>query len=299
MKRVLITGINGFIGNAAKEYFDRKYDVYGIDIVGEANDKQFIVDMKTGDLRELLQRIQPDVIIHAAGGANVSKSVEFPKTDFENCVEVFYNLLDSIRISKIKTKVIFLSSAAVYGNAKQLPISEDTELNPISPYGLHKRMCEEIGEYYKCHYGMDICVLRIFSVYGPGLKKQIMWDMFQKFMGNGKIELFGTGDESRDFIYIDDFLRSIEIVMNTETEHTIYNIANGEAVTIREVAETFSQAMCGENRESFNNEVREGDPRFWKADITRIKALGYQPEIELKDGIERYIEWAKAQMCEA
>lgn len=295
MKKVLITGINGFIGNAAKKYFEKKYDVYGIDITGNATDREFVIDMKTADLQNVLKKIQPDIIIHAAGGANVSKSMESPKTDFENCVEVFYNLLDSIRLSNMKCKVIFLSSAAVYGNAKELPISEDTQLGPISPYGLHKKMCEEIGEYYKSHYGIDICVLRIFSVYGPGLKKQIMWDMFQKFMANGKIELFGTGDESRDFIYIDDFLKSVEILMNEETLHTIYNIANGKEITIREVAETFSLEMCGEIRVSFNNEVREGDPRFWRADIKRLEQLGYQPDVSLKEGIRNYIEWAKKQ----
>ena len=248
MKKVLITGVNGFIGKAAKKFFEKKYDVYGIDIFGEPIDKQFILDMKMGEVKELLLKIQPDFIIHAAGGANVSKSVEVPKMDFENSVEVFYNLIDSIRIAKLQCKVIFLSSAAVYGNAKQLPIAEDVELTPISPYGLHKKMCEEIGTYYKFYYGIEICVLRIFSVYGPGLRKQIMWDMFQKFMLNNKIELFGTGEESRDFIYIDDFIKSIELVMNAETKHTIYNIANGQAVTIREVAEIFSEIMCGENR---------------------------------------------------
>lgn len=295
MKKVLITGIHGFIGNAIKKDFETKYDVYGIDVVGSAGKNQYVLDMRLAELKNLLQQIAPDVIIHAAGGANVANSIKNPKFDFENGVEVFYNLLESIRLAQIQCKVIFLSSAAVYGNAKSLPVSENMELKPISPYGLHKKICEEIGQYYTNIYGIDICILRIFSVYGPGLKKQIMWDMFQKSISNGKIELFGTGEESRDFIYIDDLVKSIELIMNGESNYMVYNIGNGKNVRIREVAEIFSLIMFGENRVSFNNQIREGDPRFWQADISRITRMNYFPQIRLSDGIESYIRWAKKE----
>ena len=295
MKKVLITGIHGFIGNAVKKNFETKYDVYGIDVVGSADKKQYIFDMRLAELKNLLQQIAPDVIIHAAGGANVANSIKNPKLDFENSVEVFYNLLESIRLAQIHCKVIFLSSAAVYGNAKSLPVSENMELKPISPYGLHKKICEEIGQYYKNIYGMDICILRIFSVYGPGLKKQIMWDMFQKSILNGKIELFGTGEESRDFIYIDDLVKCIELIMNGKPNYMVYNIGNGKNVRISEVAEIFSLIMFGENRVYFNNQIREGDPRFWRADISRITEMNYFPKIRLSDGIESYIRWAKKE----
>lgn len=295
MKRILITGVNGFIGTAAKNYFSTKYDVYGIDVAGKNDKNQFILDMNSEELQEILVKISPDIIIHAAGGANVSRSVETPKIDFDNSVQIFYNLLNCMRVTNLSSKLIFLSSAAVYGNVKKLPILEETALNPISPYGLHKKICEEIGEYYKYNYGMDICILRIFSVYGPGLRKQIMWDMFQKFLRKGKIELFGTGEETRDFIYITDLLRSIEYIIDTHEKYGVYNIANGEDITIREMAEIFSRVMCGENRVSFNNIVREGDPRFWCADISKIKKLGYLMETKLGDGITNYINWAKSE----
>lgn len=293
MKKVLITGIHGFIGNAIKKEFETKYDVYGIDVVGSADKNHYIFDMRSTELKNLLQQIAPDIIIHAAGGANVANSIKNPKLDFENSVEVFYNLLESIRIARIHCKVIFLSSAAVYGNVNSLPVTETIELNPISPYGLHKKICEEIGQYYKSIYGIDICMLRIFSVYGPGLKKQIMWDMFQKSVLNGKIELFGNGEESRDFIYIDDLVKCIELVMNVKSDYTVFNIGNGKGVRIGEVAEIFSRIMFGENRVSFNNQIREGDPRFWQADISRIAEMNYSPQINLADGIENYIRWAK------
>lgn len=295
MKKVLITGIHGFIGSAIKKDFETKYDVYGIDVVGSADKNQYVFDMRLAELKNLLQQIAPDVIIHAAGGANVVNSIKNPKFDFENSVEVFYNLLESIRLAQIQCKVIFLSSAAVYGNAKSLPVSENMDLKPISPYGLHKKICEEIGHYYNNIYGMDICILRIFSVYGPGLKKQIMWDMFQKSILNGKIELFGTGEETRDFIFIDDLVKSIELIMNGKSNYMVYNIGNGKSARISEVAETFSLIMFGENRVSFNNQMREGDPRFWQADISRITEMNYFPQIRLSDGIESYIRWARKE----
>lgn len=295
MKRLLVTGINGFIGTAVKNYFSSKYDIYGIDVSGKSDKNQFILDMNSEELQETLVEISPDIIIHAAGGANVSMSVETPKIDFDNSVQIFYNLLNSMRVANLSSKLIFLSSAAVYGNVKTLPIVEEAELKPISPYGLHKKICEEIGEYYKYNYGMDICILRIFSVYGPGLRKQIMWDMFQKFLRNGKIELFGTGEETRDFIYITDLLRSIEYIIDTHEKYGVYNIANGEDITIREMAEIYSRVMCGENRVLFNNIVREGDPRFWRAEISKLKKLGYLMETKLEDGIVKYINWAKSE----
>lgn len=295
MKKLLITGINGFIGNAIKEYLEGKYVIYGIDVCGEAIDNIYIIDMKSAELRNVLSEVQPDIIIHAAGGANVSQSVVQPQVDFENSVQIFYNLLESMRVINLQAKLIFLSSAAVYGNAKDLPISESKELLPISPYGLHKKLCEEIGMYYKKHYGIKISILRIFSVYGPGLKKQLIWDMFQKYKNTGKIELFGTGEETRDYIYIDDLVKSIDIILNSTSENLFFNIANGKEITIREVAELFSKLICGENRVSFNNVVKEGDPRFWEADISNISKLGYVPSVDMEMGLKKYIEWALKQ----
>lgn len=295
MKKLLITGVNGFIGSAAKKYFQNEYEVYGIDFVGNADAKTFIIDMESAVTTGLLAEIKPDIVLHAAGGASVSKSLENPKKDFDCSVTIFYLLLESMYQINRHSTIIFLSSAAVYGNAESLPISESAVLKPISPYGLHKKICEEIAEYYRNICNMDIRILRIFSVYGPGLRKQIMWDMYQKFIGDQKIELFGTGDEARDFIYIEDLLQCIYIILNAEANKTqyIYNVANGEAVTIQKVSSVFSDLLCGENRVEFNCIERNGDPDVWKADIRRIERLGYCREVSLEHGIRNYIEWVK------
>ncbi|MCM1153917.1 MAG: NAD-dependent epimerase/dehydratase family protein [Roseburia sp.] len=297
MKKMLITGINGFIGNAAKKYFEKNYVIYGIDAAGETGDRTYILDMRSEEFPDVLSEIDPDIVVHAAGGADVSKSLKNPIEDFDSSVQIFYALLESMRRINRESKTIFLSSAAVYGNAKVLPISETAETRPISPYGLHKKMCEEIAEYYRHIYDMDIRILRIFSVYGPGLRKQIMWDMFQKYKKDKKIELFGTGDEARDFIYIDDLMQSIEIILNADisSRQPVFNVANGESNTIYEIAHIFSKYLCGENKVVFNHMTRSGDPDVWRADIGRIKELGYHNKVSMKEGIENYIEWARRE----
>lgn len=298
MKKMLITGVNGFIGSAAKKFFNKTYNVYGLDMFGNANERTYIMNMSCDSIKDIILKIDPDIILHAAGGANVLNSVENPKEDFENSVQAFYSLLESVRAVCKGCTVVFLSSAAVYGNAKKLPITETSELRPISPYGLHKVICENIVKYYRNVYDMDIRVLRIFSVYGPGLRKQIMWDMFQKYISHGKIELCGTGDEARDFIYIGDLLQSIDIVLNADKkrEQYIYNVANGEAITIQKVSHIFSNLICGKDIVVFNNMERSGDPDVWMADISKIIDLGYYRKMPLEQGIKCYIEWARKEV---
>lgn len=299
MKKLLITGCNGFIGNAAKKYFERTYDIYGIDMAGYGDKRTYIMDMNSDSIREYISMVHPDIILHAAGGANVSKSVENPIEDFKNSVQIFYSLLENIRDVNRRCIVLFLSSAAVYGNVNinMLPISETTNLKPISPYGLHKMICENIAEYYRDAYNMDIRVLRIFSVYGPGLRKQVLWDMFQKYIKNGEIELYGTGDEARDFIYIEDLLKSLDIIMNAAINkgQYIFNVANGEAVTIKELSHVFSMLLCGEDKVKFNKIGRSCDPDVWRADVSRIREMGYCKSISLEQGIMNYIKWAEKE----
>lgn len=290
---MLITGANGFVGSAARKFFKKEYDVYGIDIIGNQDEKTYIVDIKTEQLGVILNKIVPDVVIHAAGGANVSYSIAHPQEDFDNSVRVFYNMIETLHKLNIRSKVIFLSSAAVYGNVSEKYIGEKTEVKPISPYGLHKKLCEDIADYYAKQYQMDITILRVFSVYGPGLKKQIMWDMYQKYIKNGKIELFGTGEEARDFIYIEDLIRCIDCILQSKVQNGVYNIANGRALTIKSIAEIFATELSGKAEVYFNHVERKGDPEYWCANINAIKELGYEQKVDIHEGIRRYISWAQ------
>ena len=114
--------------------------------------------------------------------------------------------------------------------------------------------------------------MRIFSAYGSGLRKQLLWDIYQKYLNTGRIDLFGTGNETRDFIHISDILRALELILAYQGPEEIFNVANGEEVSIRELAEIYAKQL-GENTDivRFNGETKVGDPQNWRADISLLK----------------------------
>ena len=276
MRKVLITGALGFIGRKLAEKFLNNGDaVIGWDI---ASGCCLGVDVCQVDLRdekvvlEQLKKVKPDIIIHCAGSADVGKSVQFPDEDYHGNVTVTHNLLFALHKSKMtNVRFVFLSSAGVYGNPLVLPITEDMPVNPLSPYAVHKVMCEELCRYFVKNYGIDIKVARIFSAYGQGLKKQIFWDMYNKLKNIGCLEMFGTGNESRDYIHVNDLTQAIYLIALSKTEEIFFNVANGEEVTIREATEMFARcAKLEAEKILFNGVVREGDPLNWRADISKI-----------------------------
>ena len=299
MSKVLITGASGFIGYRTAAYFLNKgYDVIGWDRSAAQGD--FI--LKSVDMLDenaviaALADCKPDIIIHCAGIADVRKSVEDPVLDYEGNVTITHNLMFAMhKLGMERIRFVFLSSAGVYGNPQRLPIAEEVTLNPLSPYAVHKVMCEELCKYFASNYGMNVKVARIFSAYGVGLRKQIFWDMYNKYKNTGKLDMFGTGNESRDYIHIDDVVQSIYLLAVTDSKDVIFNVANGEEVTIREAAELFVDCL-GTDKEAifFNGVVREGDPLNWQADISRIQALGYKKTVDMRQALEEYVKWARA-----
>ena len=249
-----------------------------------------------GGLYETLTDIKPDVIIHCAGNTGIQSSVEYPAYDFTSSVTLSHNLMFSLhKLNLTHTRFIFLSSAGVYGSPKTLPISEDSPLSPLSPYALHKTMCEQMCMYFAANYGMDVKIARIFSAYGAGLKRQIFWDMFRKYRKTGRLDLFGTGQESRDYIHVDDVAQALYLLAVKDFGAIICNVANGQEITIRRAAELFADC-AGLSRDNihFNGVIREGDPLNWCADITRLNSLGYKKTVELEDGLRDYFTWASS-----
>ena len=300
MSRVLVTGASGFIGRKAGIEFQNKgFNVFGWNR-SEADDSFPIIKVDMSNENEVVGQlisVQPDIIIHCAGAADVGRSIKDPTTDYHGNVTITHNLLFALHKAGMeKTRVVFLSSAGVYGNPTSLPIQEDMRLTPLSPYAVHKVMCEDLCKYFVLNYGMNIKVARIFSAYGVGLKKQIFWDMHKKASSTGRLDMFGTGDESRDYIHINDVVQSLYLLATKNSDHVVFNVANGEEVTIREAATIFADA-AGVKREkiTFNNVAREGDPLNWKADIGRIQGLGYKKTVDIKQGLKEYAEWVKKE----
>ena len=298
MSKVIITGASGFIGShVAMRFHELGHEVYGIDIdKGVARPYNTIsMNLRSEQLPQIIQDIQPDIIVHCAGAADVPRSEEDPGLDYDINTSLVHHLLTTLAHLKMtETRFIQLSSAAVYGEPSSLPIKEKAGIHPLSPYAMHKRLAEEICEFYSIRYGMPIKVLRIFSAYGPGLKKQIFSDMYRKYVRNGCLEMLGTGDESRDYIYIDDLTHAIvKIALSDNKAFDIINVASGVETMIKDVANTFAKAVgLSPEQVVFSNHNRACDPKNWCADISKMKEYGCIPNVEIEDGIRRYVDWA-------
>ena len=298
MNRYLVIGSKGFIGsNLVDRLSQDKKEVFGVDVVVdyEAGDSYYLVDASNADYRHIFESQTYDVCVNCSGAASVPDSLTSPFRDFSlNTVNVF-KILESIRTIQPTCRFINLSSAAVYGNPTTLPISEDSLTAPISPYGYHKKASETICEEFHRYFGLRTCSLRIFSAYGEGLRKQLFWDLYKKACTQEHVTLFGTGDESRDFIYIDDLISAIRLAAeHSAYEADIVNVANGEEVFLRDCVSLFYGLFEKKIQYSFSGQPRSGDPDNWVADISRLSALGYRQSYSLKEGLERFYKWIRS-----
>ncbi len=292
--KVLIVGASGFIGHMCVRSFSESADVTGID--AQPGMKDVLIDT---DFSRTLAEIATgsyDLVLNCAGSSNVSQSFHDPKRDFELNTLLVQKLLTGIKEHSPHTPFINISSAAVYGNPKALPIRETDELQPLSPYGNHKKMSEEFIRDYCSLYQLKGLSVRIFSAYGEGLKRQFFYDLYTKFQANaGYIELAGTGNESRDFICVSDIAEALQVLARkARFEGEVYNLASGEESFIAPTAQLFAE-ICGYKGEiRFNQKQFEGYPLNWKADITRLRQLGFEPKTKLENGLKQYINYLKA-----
>jgi UDP-glucose 4-epimerase len=273
------------------------HDVLGLDMaippVGAAY-RQAQCDLSTIDLAEILREATPDRIVHCAGNANVGLSVQDPFMDLNGSYVLLHRLLYALKSASIAARVLFVSSAAVYGNPARIPIAEEDSRQPVSPYGLHKAACEDLCSYFSRVESIDCRVMRIFSAYGSGLRKQILWDLSAKLEGAGRVEMFGTGNETRDFVHVDDVVRAAELILD-KGRPEVYNVASGEETRIADLARILIRAAGeSEDRLFFNGKTKEGDPLNWKADISRLKSLGFEPRVSLERGVGDYHAWRRA-----
>ena len=296
--RILVIGSEGFIGKNISNFFIKNGDeVVGIDFKAS---KALTVKYKfirilsfNYNLEDLLESFIPDVLIFAGGSANIQLSIEQPNLDFEANVVSVSKLLESVRKINLKCKFIHFSSAAVYGNPKSLPINEDDNVNPLSPYGWHKYQAELLCKEYYNVYKLPTCNLRPFSVYGPGQYKLLFWDLFQKMKEDSSVvNLYGTGNETRDFIFIDDLLNAIQLIIkNGDFKGTIYNIASGSETSIHIAANIFKKSLGIDKEIKFIGTERIGDPLYWNANIAKISALGFNVNTNLESGLKLYLKW--------
>ncbi len=301
MKSILITGSNGFIGSQlCKYFFGKDYFIYGVSkSPPKKTNLNFFKDHFVGEIlgekvQIFIKEIKPDYIFHCAGNSSIQNSIKDPKNDFYNNSYLTFEFLNFIRQFSPHSEFYFFSSAAVYGDPPRLPISETLIPNPISPYGYHKYISENMCFEFSKLYSLKIVVLRIFSAYGEGLKRQILYDLMQKFLNDDKILLKGTGKESRDFIHVFDICKAIELIMNKKNKSLeIYNIGNGEEISIEKIAELFSVYLKSSKKIEFDNKKNLGMPLNWRSDITKLHNIGFRRSVSFAKGVEEYIDWFK------
>ena len=293
--KILITGISGFIGGSVGRYAAQR----GHEVAGTGRNKQAsaewsgIYTPSTGsdELRHLINDFRPDVVINAAGTASVGASVEKPLEDFRGSVQTCADVLEAVRRSETRPLVVVPSSAAVYGNPVSLPVSENAALQPISPYGFHKVMCELFAREYAECFGLKVLVCRFFSVFGPSQRRLLVWELYQQLAGPEKIAwLTGTGEETRDFLYIDDLaaamLELIDNFQKSDHNYLLVNVAGGVETSVSRLAELLRDRTAPEKEIRCRGHLRKNDPLRWRADISRLQALlpSWQP-LALDEGL--------------
>jgi UDP-glucose 4-epimerase len=285
MKTALVTGGAGFIGAAVV----RALGGYAVTIAGTSSISDPLTATRIAALEPNI-----DLLVHCAGGSSVGASLADPSADYEKTVPPFMRLLEYVKTRARRARVVLLSSAAVYGNAVEIPTSETSTIAPVSPYGVHKRMCEELCLSSACIDGVSSTILRLFSVYGAGLRKQLLWDACRKARA-GDVTFAGTGDEERDWLHVDDAAALIVAAAGQASPDVpIYNGASGVGIRVRDVVEQICREL-GADAPRFSGKTRAGDPQRYVADITRARALGWAPQIQIERGVSQFVAWFREQ----
>ena len=301
-RTALVTGAHGFIGrHVASLLASRGFVVKGVGHGGwdGPGPQQYgITFWHSADvtLESLVTYAdEPDVIFHCAGSGSVAFSMNHPHQDFNRTVAATAAVLEYVRLHSPRTAVVYPSSAAVYGAAEQLPIRESDGLNPVSPYGAHKLLAEDLCRSYGRHFGVAVAMVRFFSVYGDGLQKQLLWDACSK-LSRGESSFFGTGSELRDWLHVTD---AAELLLAAAQQATpscpVVNGGAGAGTTVREVLTVISRGFGLDAPVRFNGTPRPGDPLGYHADVEAARAWGWRPNVPWQEGVARYAEWFKGR----
>jgi len=304
---VLVTGAGGFLGSHICRYFgERGHPIAALGrfAASESVEETYpnlhlLAGMTLPDpaFVKAVRHFNPGLVVHCAGTASVADSVERPHSDFQRTVEVCAFVLDTLRQNAPACKFILLSSAAVYGNPSSLPIDESMPCAPISPYGYHKWMCELLAEEYRLLFGLQTASLRIFSAYGERLQRLVIHDICRKISDStcNEVEVYGTGEESRDFIHASDVAQAVAYVAKSN-DHSVFNVASGAQTSIRELVETLVACLDSDKRIRFTGTNRPGYPNNWEANIARMRSTGFTPRVPLNDGLSDYCRWYTSRL---
>ncbi len=297
---VLVTGAGGFLGHAiAQSLFKHGHRVVACVSPRVKPSRTFAtricrIQFPDADFRYLIADEKPGWLIHCAGSASVAASVQNPAHDWQANVAATASIYGQLARHSPETRVVFFSSAAVYGQPLVFPITESTPVAPISPYGHHKRTCELMGVALNEHAGIAVTNLRIFSAYGAGLEKQVLWDIYQKAMRSSIVTLEGDGTETRDLIHVDDIVNIVlRLIHNDSPVIKLLNVASGASIDIASLANRFLKTLGVERDLQFTGHRSPGVPAKWSVDTDRLQELIDTPKVELSVGLLKYADWLR------
>ncbi|MCZ9890700.1 GDP-mannose 4,6-dehydratase [Brachyspira hyodysenteriae] len=310
---ILLTGVAGFIGSNLLDKLLQNKDntVIGIDNLNDfydplikqnnikhnINNKNFIfynIDLlNTEELKKIFENNKIDSIIHLAGYGGVRPSIENPKLYIDNNIIATLNILECMKNHKIQ-KLIYASSSSVYGNSKENIFTETLNVSePISPYAMTKKACEELCYTYHKLYNIKVIALRFFTVYGKRQRPDLAISKFTKLiLENNPIPVFGDGSTMRDYTYIEDIVSGIILAIEyNKTNYEIINLGGGEPINLERMIKTI-ETVLGKKAIINRMEMQKGDVDKTVANITKARnLLNYNPSTSFENGIKKFIDW--------
>ena len=300
--KILITGCAGFIGSNLTDYLLKKgYEVIGIDCLTNYYSKKLketnIINAFDNDnfnfiekdILEMEKFPEVDYIYHMAAQAGVRTSwgKNF-QTYTKNNIEATQKLLEFYKNQNIK-KFIYSSSSSVYGDVK-VPMNEECLLKPISPYGVSKLAAENLCYLYWKNFNIPIISLRYFTVYGPRQRPDMAINKFvRSILNDEEIVIYGDGNQSRDFTYIDDVLDALILSAESDVKGEVFNVGGGSRISINDLIKEIEKiSKC--NAVISHSTKQNGDVKDTFADLTKInKYLNWKPKISIQEGLNKYI----------
>ena len=314
--RVLVTGGGGYIGSALlKKLLERGYEVCSVDnlfrgsyaYVSNLKDsngvKLLVGDIcSLKDLEDDLNKVHFDAIVHLAAIPGLERCLKNPSRAVLTNIYGTYNILEFARENDVG-KVVFSSSAAVYGEPIMTPIPEEHPLNPLNLYGVTKLAAEKLMYSYHRAYGLSTVILRLGNVYGVGA--YTYWEtVIPKFVRQAlrgeALTIYGDGRQSRDFIHVLDVVKAIELVLISENKLVggdVFNVASGEPLSINNLAKTVSEVVfekLGREVNKVHLPPRSGEPSLpnFCLSINKISdKLGFKADWSVRDGIKQLVEY--------